>query len=68
MWVGRKARSQPKRFVKAVADTFGPSGKPIIVGLENVLDPERMLEAHRKPEEPFQSVIDAIRQADAAKS
>jgi hypothetical protein len=67
-WVGRKARSQPKRFVNAVADAFGPSGKPIIVGLEKVLDTEKMLEAHRKPEEPFQSVINAIQQADAAKS
>jgi hypothetical protein len=67
-WVGRKARSQPKRFVKAVADTFGPSGKPIIIGLENALDPERMLQTRREPEEQFQSLIDAIQKADAEKA
>jgi hypothetical protein len=67
-WVGKKGRSQPKRFVKAVAETFGPSGKPIIVGLEHVLNPEEMLQAHRAPEEPFKSLIDAIQRADTAKA
>ncbi len=66
-WVGRSARSQPKRFAKVVSKMFGPSGKRIVTGLESSLDPERMLEAHREPEEPFQSVIDAIRKADEEK-
>jgi len=67
-WIGRRGRSQPKRFVKAVDKMFGKSGKRIIVGLENQLDPKKMLDARKEPEEPFQSVIDAIREADAAKS
>jgi len=67
-WVGRRGRSQPKRFVKAVDKMFGKSGKRIIVGLENQLDPKKMLDARKEPEEPFQSVIDAIREADAVKS
>ena len=67
-WVGRRARREPKHFAKAVAEMFGRSGKPIIVRLENTLDPEKMLEAHREPENPFQSVIDAIQRADAEKS
>jgi len=67
-WVGRKARSQPKRFVKSINEMFGKSGKKIIVGLQDVLDPERMLEVQTPQEDKFQSLIDAIQQADAAKS
>ena len=63
-WVGKGGRSQPKRFVKAVNEMFGKSGKRIIIGLENQLDPEKMLDARKEPEEPFQAVIDAIREAD----
>jgi hypothetical protein len=66
-WVGRKARSQPKRFVKVVDKMFGPSGKRIITGLEGRLDPEKMLEVEKDPNEPFQSLIEAIQQADAGK-
>jgi len=67
-WVGRKARRQPKHFVKTVEKMFGPSGKRIIAGLEYRLSPEEMLEAHEEPEEPFQALIDAIEKADATGS
>lgn len=66
-WVGSKARSQPKQFVKVVDKMFGPSGKRIITGLEHDLDPQEMLGAHGEPEEPFQSLIDAIQRVDATK-
>jgi hypothetical protein len=66
-WIGSEGRSQPKRFVKAVADNFGSSGRPIITGLERVLDPERLLDSHKTMESEFQGLIDAIREADEAK-
>jgi len=67
-WVGKKARSQPKRFVNTINEMFGKSGKKIIVGLQDALDPDKMLEVQEPPEEKFQSLIDAIQQADAASS
>jgi hypothetical protein len=67
-WVGRRARSQPKRFVNTINEMFGKSGKKIIVGLQDVLDPDKMLEVEGPPEEKFQALIDAIQQADAANS
>jgi hypothetical protein len=67
-WVGRRARSQPKRFVNTINEMFGKSGKKIIVGLQDALDPEKMLETQEPPEEKLQSLIDAIQQADAANS
>ena len=67
-WVGRKARSQPRQFAKTVSKMFGPSGKRIITGLEERYSPEKMLEVHEEPEEPFQALIDAIEMADATKS
>ena len=67
-WVGRRGRSQPKRFVNTINEMFGKSGKKIIVGLQDALDPEKMLIVEEQPEEKFQSVIDAIQQADAANS
>jgi len=66
-WVGGKARSQPKQFVKVVDKMFGPSGKRIITGLEHDVDPQEMLKSHEEPEEPFQSSIDAIQRVDATK-
>ena len=66
-WVGRRARSQPKQFVKIVGKMFGPSGKRIITGLEGRLDPEKLLEVEKDPDEPFQSLIEAIQRADAGK-
>jgi hypothetical protein len=65
-WVGKRARSQPKRFVKTVNEMFGKSGKRVIIGLHDALDPDKMLEVHEPPEEKVQSLIDAIQQADAA--
>ena len=67
-WVGKRARSQPKRFANVINEMFGKSGKKIIVGIQDVLDPEKMLEVEERPEEKFQSLIDAIQQADAANS
>ena len=67
-WVGKRARSQPKRFVNTVNEMFGKSGKKIIVGLQDTLDPDKMLEAQEPAEDKFQSVIDAIQQAEAANS
>jgi hypothetical protein len=67
-WVGRKARSQPKRFAKVISKMFGPSSRRIITGLEERLDPQSMLEVHEEPEEPFQALIDSIERADAARS
>jgi hypothetical protein len=64
-WVGRKARHQPKAFVQAVSKMFGPSAKSIVGKLENVADPEAMLEARRPAELPFQSLVDAINQHEA---
>jgi hypothetical protein len=64
-WIGKRARTQPKRFVKTVADMFGNSAKAIITGLESLADPDEMLEAHKPEEPPFQSLIEAIQQADA---
>ena len=66
-WVGGRARSQPKRFVNVVNKMFGPSSKRIITGLEHNLDPHMMPAAHTEPEEPFQSLIDAIQRADAGR-
>lgn len=66
-WVGRKDLREPKRFVEEVEDMFGPSSKRMIIGLQNVLDPEKMLEGHIDPEVKFQSLIDAIRRADEEK-
>ena len=63
-WVGRGGRSQPRRFVKAVNKMFGNSGKRIVTGLESNLDPKKLLDARKEPEQPFQSVIDAINEAD----
>ena len=65
-WVGRKARSQPRQFVDSVNEMFGKSGKRIIIGLRDTLDPGKMLEAKEPEEEKFQALIDAIQQADAA--
>jgi len=67
-WVGRRARSQPKRFVNTINGMFGKSGKKIIVGLQDALDPAKMLEVEEPSEEKFQSLIDAIQQADASNS
>jgi len=67
-WVGKRARSQPKRFVNTINEMFGKSGKKIIVGLQDALNPDKMLEVHEPPEEKFQSLIDAIEKADAANS
>ena len=67
-WVGKRARSQPKRFVNTINEMFGKSGKKIIVGLQDALDPDKMLEAPKPAEEKFQSLIDAIQQADATNS
>ena len=66
-WIGSKAGSQPKQFVKVVEKMFGPSGMRIITGLEHDLDPQEMLGAHEEAEEPFQSLIDAIQRVDATK-
>jgi len=67
-WVGKRARSQPKRFVNNINEMFGKSGKKIIVGLQDALDPDKMLQVQEPSEEKFQSLIDAIQQADAANS
>ena len=67
-WVGRRARSQPKRFVKSINEMFGKSGKKIIIGLQDALDPEKMIVDQAPQEERLQSLIDAIQQADATKS
>jgi hypothetical protein len=67
-WVGKRARSQPKRFVNTINHMFGKSGKKIIIGLQESLDPEKMLETSEPQEENFQSLIDAIQQADASNS
>ena len=67
-WVGRGGRSQPKRFLNAVHKMFGKSSRRIVVGLVNQLDPQKMLDSRKAPEEPFQSVIDAINEADSAKA
>jgi len=67
-WVGKRARSQPKRFVKSINEMFGRSGKKIIIGLQDVLDPEKMIVDQTPREEKFQSLIDAIQQADATNS
>ncbi|HXX72935.1 MAG TPA: hypothetical protein VEI80_04500 [Candidatus Acidoferrales bacterium] len=67
-WVGKRARSQPKRFVNTINEMFGKSGRKIIVGLQDALNPDKMLEVHEPPEEKFQSLIDAIEKADAANS
>jgi len=67
-WVGKGARSQPKRFVNTINEMFGKSGRKIIVGLQDVLDPDKMLEVQEPTEEKFQSLIDAIQQADAENS
>ena len=67
-WVGRKGRSQPRRFAKIVSKMFGPSGKRIITGLEERFSPQEMLAVEKEPEEPFQALIDAIERADASKS
>ena len=66
-WVGKKARSQPKSFAKAVAKMFGPSGRRVITGLEEKFNPQDMLQTHEEGEEPFQVLIDAIEKSDAAK-
>jgi len=63
-WVGEKARSQPKRFAKTVAKMFGPSGKRIITGLEEIFNPQDLLQDRKEPEEPFQALIDVIERAD----
>jgi len=67
-WVGRKARSQPKHFAKAVSKMFGPSGRRIITGIEDRFSPQDMLATDEEPEEPFQALIDAIEKSDAGKS
>src|SRR5712692_310570 len=67
-WMGRKNRTQPKRFAKAAAKMFGKSAKSIITGLENLADPDKMLEVHEEVEPPFQSLIEAIQNADRAKT
>ena len=67
-WVGKRARSQPKRFANTINEMFGKSGKKIIVGIQDALDPDKMLEVQEPTEEKFQSLIDAIQQADAANS
>ena len=67
-WVGRKGRSQPRRFAKIISKMFGPSGKRIITGLEERFSPQEMLAINEEPEEPFQALIDAIERADASKS
>ena len=67
-WVGKKARSQPKQFVKVVAKMCGPSGKRIVTGLEARFSPQDMLEVREEPEAPFQALIDTIERAEVAKS
>ncbi|HEV2138963.1 MAG TPA: hypothetical protein VGR53_08975 [Nitrososphaerales archaeon] len=63
-WMGRRNRTQPKRFAKAAAKMFGKSAKSIITGLENLADPDKMLEVPHEVEPPFQSLIEAIQRAD----
>ena len=67
-WMGRRNRTQPKRFAKAAAKMFGKSAKQIITGLENLADPDKMLEVHQEAEPPFQSLIEAIQRADEMKA
>ncbi|HEY6282489.1 MAG TPA: hypothetical protein VIW22_01030 [Nitrososphaerales archaeon] len=67
-WMGRKNRTQPKRFAKAAAKMFGKSAKSIITGLENLANPDKMLEVHQEAEPPFQSLIEAIQRADDMKA
>ncbi|HEV2226896.1 MAG TPA: hypothetical protein VGR56_08875 [Nitrososphaerales archaeon] len=67
-WMGRRNRTQPKRFAKAAAKMFGKSAKSIITGLENLADPDKMLEVHQEVEPPFQSLIEAIQRADDLKA
>lgn len=66
-WVGKKAKANPKTFVKTVNKIFGRSGRQIIVGLQEIQDQGRMVVAEKSLEEEFQPLIDAINQADAAK-
>lgn len=63
-WVGRKTRQQPRPFVKAVSKMFGKSAKPIIAGLENLADPDRMLQSRVPIDPPYKSLVEAIRAAD----
>jgi hypothetical protein len=62
--IGRKARSQPKAFVKKINKMFGRSGKKIIGGL-NSLDFDAWLDSRRPAEDPWKSVVEAIQRADA---
>jgi hypothetical protein len=63
-WVGRKNRNQPKQFTNAVRKMFGKSAKPIITGLEKLADPEAILKSRIPEEAPYQSIVDAIKEAD----
>jgi hypothetical protein len=67
-WIGRKSRTQPKRFAKTAAKMFGKSAKSIITGLEKLADADKMLEVHEEVEPPFQSLIEAIERADSIKA
>ena len=67
-WVGRRTRQQPKPFTNAVAKMFGKSARPIISGLENLADPDKMLQNHLPVEPPYQSLVEAIRAADGESS
>jgi hypothetical protein len=67
-WIGRKNSTQPKRFAKAAGKMFGKSARSIITGLENLADPDKMLEVHEEAEPPFQSLIEAIQRADSMKA
>ena len=67
-WVGKKARTQPKRFAKTATAMFGNSAKQIITSLERLADPDKMLETRKEVEPPFQSLIEAIQRADRAQA
>jgi len=67
-WVGKKARTQPKRFAKTATAMFGNSAKQIITSLERLADPDKMLETKKEVDPPFQSLIEAIQRADSAQA
>jgi hypothetical protein len=67
-WVGKKARTQPRRFAETATSMFGNSAKPIITSLERLADPDKMLEAKKEVDPPFQSLIEAIQRADNARA
>ncbi len=63
-WTGKKSMVDPETFVREMAKLFGKSSRQVVMGVLDGLDEGKLL-VETAPEVPkYQSLVDAIEQAD----